>query len=213
MIAFGPALAVTPFIYDIKRAREKRLAAGVALDFSAAGAWNASRLDQHDGVGMNFVRFVQRAFHRSDDVFTRDGGAIIHFLNDDQTLRSVRIDGKRRAASGTQCAVTALHGVLQILRIMIGAANDDQILQPSGDEELPVMKKSKIAGAKERPLAGSQVRAESFLRFFRLAPIAFCDTGTGNPNFTDAVGGARRKSLGVDDNYTEFRRDSSATHQ
>ena len=39
---------------------------------------------------------------------------------------------------------------LDVLRIMVGPTNDDEILQAAGDEELAVTQKSEVSGAQIR---------------------------------------------------------------
>ena len=213
LLAIGAAFAIPPFVHHVERAGEKRFAAGIALNFSAGGSGNASRLDEHDGVGMNFVRLGERAADRGDHILAGNGCAVVHFLNDDQSLRSIHVNGKRSAASGPQRAVAPLDGVFQILGIVVGAANDDEIFQSSGDEELSAIEKSEVAGAKEGAFAGGQMRAECLLRLRGLAPIAARHARTRNPDFSHAVRGAWRKSFGIDNRDFEVRRDSAAAHQ
>ncbi len=81
--------------------------------------------------GMNFVRLGERAADRGDHILVGNGCAVVHFLNDDQSLRSIHVNGKRGAACGPQRAMAPLDGVFQILGIVVGTANDDEIFQAS----------------------------------------------------------------------------------
>ena len=57
---------------------------------------------------------------------------------------------------------------LDVLRIMVQPADDDQVFQPAGDEQLAVLHEAQVAGAQERALAGVlQIGAERPLGFFR----------------------------------------------
>src|SRR5579871_165255 len=106
-----------------------------------------------------------------------------------------------------------LDRVLQILRIMVRSADDDQILAPPGYEEPAAIQKSEIASAEKRPFARGQIRAESFLRVFRLAPVACRNARSANPDFSDAIRSARCVGFGIDDRDPQSRRDPAAAHQ
>ena len=72
-----------------------------------------------------------------------------------------RIDG---------CALSAV--VLEVVRIVLQTADDDDVLEPAGDEELSVAQQSQVAGAEERAFAVRQAGAERLARFLRPPPIA-----------------------------------------
>ena len=48
-----------------------------------------------------------------------------------------------------------LNGGLDVLRIMVAAPDDDQVVEPAGDEELAIVLKTQIAGAHFNYLIGN----------------------------------------------------------
>jgi hypothetical protein len=59
----------------------------------------------------------------------------------------------------------SLHGVLDVLRIMIHAANDDQVFQAPGDEEFILVLETQVAGAQVRTITVGEVSAKNGFRF------------------------------------------------
>src|ERR1700685_734299 len=68
--------------------------------------------------------------------------ARLHFGGDDQAFFVRDLDRERRTTSRPHGGMTLLHGQFDFLRVQVAAANDNQILQASGDEQLPVSKKA-----------------------------------------------------------------------
>src|SRR5437867_12914240 len=103
-------------------------------------------------------------------------------MQDNQSLGAFAIDGESRATANAQGGVTRLRRQLDILRIMVHAANDDQVFEPAGDEQLAVVDKSKVARAQERAFAAvdfAEMRGECLLGFVMLLPIS-CGDGLGS---------------------------------
>src|SRR5687767_11119861 len=93
------------------------------------------------------------------------------------------------------------HGQLDVLRIVVGASDDDQVLEPACDEEFAILLKTEIAGAqKGKTLTrGGKVRPKSLLGLLGLIPIASGDARPGNPNFANLAGRALTSRFGIDD--------------
>ena len=51
-----------------------------------------------------------------------------------------------------QHRAASLRGPLDVLGVMVTAPDDDQILDPAGDEQLAAQDETEIAGTQERPL-------------------------------------------------------------
>ena len=74
------------------------------------------------------------------------GGVQIHIagalglVDDDEALgpasSDFRFNGKRRPAAGAQGRMGALGGPLDVLGVVVAAAQDDQLLAPACDEQL-----------------------------------------------------------------------------
>ncbi len=134
--------------------------------------------------------------NRGDDLLdVRLAMLALDLLHDDQTLLAVGVDGERGAAIDAQGRMALLDGPLDVLRIMVAAANDDQVLQPAGDVELTVVQIAQVAGAHEGPVAVGQVRLERVLRFLGAVPIALRHAGALDPDLADAVRTGTRVSV------------------
>src|SRR5260221_5783561 len=95
--------------------------------------------------------------------------------------------------------MTLRHGMLDILRVVIAAPDDDQVLDATCHDELPVVKESEVTSAEERPFPGiAQVRVEGLLSLARLLPISLSDVVPGQPNLADAVRRAAGARLPID---------------
>ena len=80
-----------------------------------------------------------RRRHRFSDSTQQWFGVEMHppgsldFLDDYETFCPGFVrDRKRSTAVASQCRMAVLHGPLNILRVVVHAANDDQILDPAG---------------------------------------------------------------------------------
>src|SRR5262249_61402322 len=102
----------------------------------------------------------------------------VDFLSDYQTLLAIRVDRESRAAAGAQRRMTLLHRELDVLRVMIQTANDDQVLHAAGDKELAISDETEIARSKEPSLAhDSEPCAKCLLCFVGAIPITSSDAG------------------------------------
>src|SRR4051812_38743711 len=94
------------------------------------------------------------------------------FLNEHQPLLIGCFDGECRRGHRQQPFTAALRRLFDVLRMEIAPADDDQILEPSRKEQRAAMEKSKVAGSKEWPVAGTgEMRAEGRFRFLAAVPI------------------------------------------
>ena len=127
-------------------------------------------------------------------------GLALDLLDDDQPLLAAGLDRERRAALEPERGVAPLDGPLDVLGVDVAAPDDDQVLEPAGDEQLAVVEEAEVAGAQERPLAGvGQGAAERPLGRLGAVPVALRDARAGDPDLADPVGGASGPGLGVDD--------------
>ena len=70
-----------------------------------------------------------------DELQARPGMAV-ELPDDHQPLVSLALDGERRPAAWTERGVGALGHQLDVLRIQVAPAQDDQVLEPAGDEQV-----------------------------------------------------------------------------
>ena len=84
-------------------------------------------------------------------------------------------------------------GQLDVLRIVVQPADDDQVLEPSVDEQLVVAHEAEIARAQVGP-ARRRSNGHGMSESFRQAlPIALGNARAGHPDFAHLVGGTARR--------------------
>jgi hypothetical protein len=85
-------------------------------------------------------------------------------------------NGKRRPAACLQGLMASLHGPLDVLRIVIAAPYDDEILQAAGDKELAGMDEPQVSRAQKGTFAViGKPCLEGLLRIFGPIPISLCN--------------------------------------
>ena len=115
----------------------------------------------------------------------------LDLLDDDEPFRAVAVMRREgRAAVAAQRRVRLLDGVLDILRVVIGAADDDDVLEAASDVQLAgIVEEAEIAGPQPMlKLIAGNFRSERDGACLRLAPVAARDIRTGNPDFADPPG-------------------------
>src|SRR5271156_2878820 len=142
------------------------------------------------------------------------------FGNDDHTLAGliggrspppVRPHRERRDVTRSHCRRRLGRGGLDILRIVVAAIDDNQILDTPGDVELTVEVDAEITGPQPGGLARCPVRmaayrqcalqlvAEHPLGFLGACPVATADIVAMQPDLADLPVGEFRLGVGVDD--------------
>ena len=106
-------------------------------------------------------------------------------------------------------------GALDVLRIVVAAADDDQVLEPAADEQLAVLQKAQVAGAQERPFAGVfQMGAGTYARF---RPAGSNSPGPrwGRPPKSSPTwsAGTRVRVCGIGDHQPLVEQVAAAAHQ
>ena len=141
--------------------------------------------------------------------------AAFQLLHDDQTLVAVfPLDGKGRGGFATQGRMALLGGKLDVLRVVVATANDNQVLQPPGAVQLATMEKAQVAGAQVRAFARVFDKGtERLLGFFGPVPIALGHAGTGDPDFAHFALGTFAAGFGIDDDYVQVRQPLPAADQ
>ena len=86
-----------------------------------------------------------------------------------------------------QSSMAILYGFLDVLRVMVNAADDDQVLDSARDVKLAILiEKAEIAGAQPAlATAGHHPSPEHRTGRLGVAPITRRDMRPGNPNFAD----------------------------
>jgi len=95
--------------------------------------------------------------------------------------------------------MAAFDGELDVLRVVVTAAENDEVLQPAGDEQLALGGESEIAGPQEGAAAIAQSRGEHPLGLLRLAPVALGDARPLHPDFSHLARRAGLRGVGAHD--------------
>src|ERR1700752_507942 len=83
---------------------------------------------------------------------------------------------ERSAAVVHQILVSSFDGVLDVLRIMLNAANDNQIFQTAGDEEFILVLEAQITGAQIWTVTVGEKGTKDSFRFALIVPVALRDS-------------------------------------
>ena len=92
--------------------------------------------------------------------------------------------------------------MLDVVWVMVAAADDDQVFASPRDAELATGEKAEIAGAepgRRVRIVGGEFGAEGRGGLFGLLPIAVRDGWAAEPNLADTVGRAGLGGLRVND--------------
>src|SRR5581483_10387029 len=179
---------------------KETFAAGSALHFAARRFGQATRLDQLHGIGLQLV-LVGNCLTDTASYRCQIGVEVLalYFLDNHKSLFSADINREDRAAVGSQGRVTLFYRQLDILRIMVAATNNDQILEAARNKQFAVFDEAQVAGTQERTFTGRQVSIEGIVRLFWSPPVALCDAGACDPDFANVLIGAACECIGIDD--------------
>src|SRR2546428_1589131 len=110
--------------------------------------------------------------------------------------------------------MTLFDSQFDILGIMVAAPDDNQVLEPTGDEQFIVLKKAQVSSAQKWTFARiCQIGVERTLCLFRLLPVALGDAGTADPNLADLIRQALGEGLRIDNDDLLALYRLTATHE
>ncbi len=73
----------------------------------------------------------------------------LHFLHNDQPFLSIHVNREGRATIAGKSEMAVSDGLLDVLRIMVASANDDEIFETASNVHLAIQHKTQIAGTQE----------------------------------------------------------------
>src|SRR6202042_3236563 len=122
--------------------------------------------------------------------------------------------GERRYPVTADHRVGVLRGGLDVLRVVVPAVDDDQVLQPPGDQELAIVEYPGVTRAEPAVLrravrGGSEHPAEGLRAALGRAEVAGRDVGPVHPDLADLAVRAQRAGLRVDDRHPLAGRDAA----
>ena len=106
------------------------------------------------------------------------------------------------------------HCQLDILRIMVAAADDNDVFASAGDKEFALPDKAQIPCAHEWSCAGvSDMRLEGLCRGLRMSPVSLGNAGPCDPDFADVSGLAGEMCVRVNDHELLVGEDATTTYE
>ena len=142
---------------DFQLAVQILFAAGGPPRLAAGGLRDRAGLDQDDRMDFQFVPDGNR---RADRLDRRVGVQVavprLDFLDDHQLVVVLDLDRERGAVAHPQSLVGGIDRLLDVFRIVVPPANDDQVLQPAGHEKLLLEEEPQVAGPQERAFAATR---------------------------------------------------------
>ncbi|MCY1213221.1 hypothetical protein D9M72_249880 [compost metagenome] len=197
----------------IRAAIEPARAARAALQLAAGGLGHAARVEQQHGRQRFAEHLADRGAQRLDQHLRRHQllHAARHLGRRADAFTVGPVGGEHRHAPLAHRIDLGLDDALDVLRIDVVAAHDDQVLDAARDVELAVADEAQVAGAQP---AAARALDEGLGRFARLAPVASADARAVHPDFADATGlGHHRQRGGIDDLDHMRDRHRTATDQ
>ncbi len=95
--------------------------------------------------------------------------------------------------------MAGLHGELNVLGVVIAAADDDEVLAASRDEQLAGAKEPQVPGAEKRAAPGlRKIRRECLFGLFGPSPVTLRNARSGDPDLADLVSPGWPPGLRID---------------
>ena len=221
-----------PLVHDLELAALERAPAPRARDLARGRLLDRARPQQVDAAEARAVRARDRAAHDVDGA-RQVGGGRVGDLRDERehfaagaarAAAAWRREG-RAAAAAQHARARVLGRALDVLRVVVAAADDDEVLQPAADEELAAVHEAEVARAQithRRAAAAASARgrarrraevgvarepaAEVGLGLLGHVPVAFRAARRAHPHLADAVVREPLGALGRDDRDVDAAR-------
>ena len=106
-----------------------------------------------------------------------------------------------------------LDGMFNILRVVIDSAENDQILESTGDEQLALEQETQIASPQERSSSVLKTRLKNLSREIVTLPIATGHARSGDPDLADSAIAQILEGLRIGDHDLLIEQIAAAAHQ
>ena len=127
--------------------------ARASLDFSTGGLRDLTDRDEHQRVHLRVVLIGDGLADGAGHGIAGIGTIVaLDFVHHDEPFHAVDVQGKRDPRSRSEHRMAGFHRPLDVLRVQIAPAQDDEILQATGDEEVSLVEEPQIAGSQKRAL-------------------------------------------------------------
>src|SRR5262245_40382316 len=102
-----------------------------------------------------------------------------------ESLFVFNLDRESRTTTWPECRMTSLDREFNVVRVMIEATNDHQVLQAAGDKEFARINETEITGAQKWSFTSAgKMHAECLFSEFRFTPVTLSDTPSRNPDLS-----------------------------
>ena len=183
---------------------EQQLSGRAALNPAAGGLRQCRRRYKCNRIDRDLVLPGDRVADAAGDLVEIQISALrpLDFLHHRKLLIPFSVeDRERRAAVPAERRMAFLYGPFDILRIVVRAANDDEVLDPPGDEQPAVLvQEPEISGPQPVLLRGvHDARVERVRRGRRIFPIAAGYVRPADPDLAKSARGDAAACVRIDD--------------
>src|SRR5690606_11574236 len=139
------------------------------------------------------------------------------FVHDHDALGGPVIGGEHGGGVAVERGMTRGGDVLDVVRMMVDAADDDDVFEPARDEEFAVLQKAQVTRAQVTAIFVSgciiaDTCAEGGV-VFAVSPVALRDARPSQPDFAYASVGQCATGVGVNDREMLVGQAAAASHQ
>ncbi|MNZ36517.1 hypothetical protein D3C78_539390 [compost metagenome] len=205
--------AVLPDGEAVQAAVQPAGAAGRALQLAAGGARQCAGFQQDDHPGRHHEQLGQRVAHGvADHLRLHQAAHVAADLQRQPYPFAAQPIGDREGgdAPAAQQLDALLQRLFQVLRVEVLAVEDDQVLEPAGDEQFALTGDAQIAGTQPALAVALDEGARSGLG---VLPVALGDARTGDPDLADPTRLQAGLALRSDDAQVVVRSHPAATRQ
>ncbi len=203
-----------PLLDRLEGAVQELLPAGLPLHLPAGGPRQRARRDQQGGPHLHLVLRGDRLSDSVQHHPPLGGPAGLDLVHHYQPFLPLGHHREGAAASGAKRGVLPLHGQLDVLRVVVDAADDDQILQAAGDVELAPQKESEVSRPQPAALAGARDPApEGVPGLLLQPPVAERDVVAADPDLPHLSGCAAPRPLRLHDRHLFVEDGRAATDE
>ncbi len=210
--------AAPPFRQQGQITIQPRTFAGAALDFAAGGARHIAVAAQRQRIQFHAMPFGQHAAQAAHQ--WRQFGSVetagFDAQQQHQPFFPFGFDRKRRALRDPKSGQFRRRVALDILRVMVAATDDDQILQAASADHFALIQQTQITGAQpvtifQTAIGRHDAGAEGGFRIGLAPPVTVRHAGAAHPDFAQLVRCAALQCLRIDNRHLHIRlRDTTA---
>ncbi|MCF0085441.1 hypothetical protein B0E37_00480 [Streptomyces sp. MH192] len=159
-----------------------------ALDLAAGRLVRRRASEEEDGVRGDLVRLGDGGAQPGQQRGRVLDAPALDLVGEDHPLGAVHLDGEDRAAARAQPGVGAFRRQLDVVRVVVAALHDDDVLGAADDVQLALAQEAEVARAEPGGvLLPLDTGAEGLLGGVGAAPVAVGDAAPGEPDLPDAV--------------------------